>query len=62
MSTVIRKLREERGLTQAEVADRADVTKQYVTMLERGARKTPSLPVLKKIAKALGVPVGRLLE
>jgi transcriptional regulator with XRE-family HTH domain len=62
LSTVIRKLREERGLTQAEVAERADVTKQYVTMLERGARKTPSLPVLKRIAKALGVPVTELLE
>ena len=59
---MIRKLREERGLTQAEVAERADVTKQYVTMLERGARKTPSLPVLKRLARALGVPVAELLE
>jgi len=62
LSAVIRKLREERGLTQAEVAERADVTKQYVTMLERGARKTPSLPVLKRLARALGVPVAELLE
>jgi transcriptional regulator with XRE-family HTH domain len=59
---VIRKLREDRGLTQAEVAKRADVSKQYVTMLERGTRKAPSLPVLKRIAKALGVPVTELLE
>jgi transcriptional regulator with XRE-family HTH domain len=62
LSSVIRKLREARGLTQAEVAERADVKKQYVTMLERGARKNPSLPVLKRIAKALGVPVTELLE
>ena len=59
---MIRKLREARGLTQAQVAERADVKKQYVTMLERGARKNPSLPVLKRIAKALGVPVTELLE
>jgi transcriptional regulator with XRE-family HTH domain len=62
LSTVIRRLREARGLTQAEVAERANVKKQYVTMLERGARKNPSLPVLKRIAKALGVPVTELLE
>jgi hypothetical protein len=41
---------------------RADVCKQYVTMLERGTRKAPALPVLKRIAKALGVPVTELLE
>jgi transcriptional regulator with XRE-family HTH domain len=31
-------------------------------MLESGKRKNPSLDVLKKLAKALGVPVAELLE
>ena len=31
-------------------------------MLESGKRKKPSLDVLKKLAKALGVPVAELLE
>jgi transcriptional regulator with XRE-family HTH domain len=31
-------------------------------MLEAGKRKNPSLPVLKRLAKALGVPVTELLE
>jgi hypothetical protein len=31
-------------------------------MLEKGARKNPSLPTLKKLAQALGVLVGELLE
>jgi len=31
-------------------------------MLERGDRKNPSLPVLKRLAKTLGVPVTELLE
>jgi transcriptional regulator with XRE-family HTH domain len=31
-------------------------------MLESGARKNPSLDVLKRIADALGVPVTELLE
>ena len=48
-------------MTQEQVAKRAGVTKQYVTMLDRGARKAPTLPVLQRLAKALGVPVTELL-
>ena len=59
---MIRELREQRGLTQEGVAKQAKVTKNYITMLERGKRKNPSLPILRRIAAALGVEVGRLLE
>jgi XRE family transcriptional regulator of biofilm formation len=59
---VLRKRREELGLTQEQVAKAAKVTRNYITMLERGARKSPSLPVLKRLARALGVPVVELLE
>jgi transcriptional regulator with XRE-family HTH domain len=59
---VIKKLREAKGLTQEQVAKQAKVTKNYITMLERGARRSPSLPVLRRLAKALSVPVGDLLE
>jgi transcriptional regulator with XRE-family HTH domain len=31
-------------------------------MLERGIRRSPSVSVLKRLARALGVPVGELLE
>jgi XRE family transcriptional regulator of biofilm formation len=62
LSTVIRKRREELGLTQEQVAKAAKVTKNYVTMLESGKRKNPSLVILKRIAVVLDVPVGRLLE
>ena len=62
LSTTIRKRREELGLTQEQVAKAAKVTKNYVTMLERGKRKNPSLAILKRIADVLDVPVGRLLE
>jgi transcriptional regulator with XRE-family HTH domain len=60
--TVIKKLREAQGLTQDELARRAGVTKPYVSMIEGGERTSPSLPVLKRLAKALGVPVTALLE
>jgi transcriptional regulator with XRE-family HTH domain len=60
LSHVIKKLRGKR--TQAEIAKGAGVTKNYITMLEAGKRKNPSLPVLKRLAKALGVLVTELLE
>jgi XRE family transcriptional regulator, master regulator for biofilm formation len=62
LSTVLKTLRNEKGMTQDEVARRAKVTKPYLSQLETGVRKNPSLPVLKRLAKALGVPVTALLE
>ena len=71
LGTVIRELRERAGLTQEQLARRAGVTQGYIAKLEPsnrpGQRKTvrktnPSLPVLKRLARALGVPVGELLE
>ena len=60
--TVLRTLRQRGGMTQDELAKRAKVTKPYLSQLETGIRKNPSLPVLKRLAKALGVPVTALLE
>jgi transcriptional regulator with XRE-family HTH domain len=34
----------------------------YLADLENGKRTNPSLDVLKRLARALGVPVGELLE
>ena len=59
---MMRKHREAKGMTQEQVAQKAGVTKQYITMLEAGKRKSPSLPVLQRLAKALGVPVTELLK
>jgi XRE family transcriptional regulator of biofilm formation len=59
---VITKLREGQRLTQRELAKKAKVTAAYVAMIETGVRKNPSLAILKRLAKALGVPVTALLE
>jgi transcriptional regulator with XRE-family HTH domain len=59
---MIKQLRQTKGLTQAELAKKAHVTRPYITMLENGVRKAPSLPMLQRLAKALGVPVTALLE
>lgn len=38
------------------------VSQGYVAQMEGGVSKNPSLAVLQRLAKALGVKVGRLLE
>jgi transcriptional regulator with XRE-family HTH domain len=59
---VLKALREERGWSMAELAKKADVTDAYIAQLETRKKKNPSLDVLKRLARALGVPVGELLE
>ncbi len=57
----IKKIRAQRGLSQEELADKAGVSRQYLSRLEIG-RHDPSLSTLVKLAKALKVMVGKLLE
>jgi transcriptional regulator with XRE-family HTH domain len=62
LSTVLRELRESKGWTQEELAKRAKITRSHLSLLEAGHRRNPSLEVLKRLARALGVPVTELLE
>jgi transcriptional regulator with XRE-family HTH domain len=52
----LRRLRQRRGLTIVEVADRAGISPQYLSELERG-RKDPSSEVLAAVAGALDTTV-----
>ncbi|PYN83021.1 MAG: XRE family transcriptional regulator [Candidatus Rokuibacteriota bacterium] len=61
-STVLRQLREAQGMTQADLAKKAKVDQGYISTLEAGQKKNPGINVLKRLARALGVPVGELLE
>lgn len=58
---VLRRLREGKALTQEDVAIRAKVARSYLAMLEAGNRGNPSLEILQRLAKALGVTVQDLL-
>src|SRR6266700_2706925 len=58
----LRKLRVERGLSQAELAELADVSIDLVAKLEQGARQSARLSSLTKLAQALDVPLSELLD
>jgi len=59
---MIKELREEKRMSQTDLAKLSEVTQSYVAMLETGEKLNPSLDVLKRLAKALKVPVTDLLE
>ena len=50
----LKALRERRGVSQAELADRAGLSREYVNKLEAG-KYDPTLGTLGRLAKALGV-------
>lgn len=58
---LIRAKRESRNFTQYELAERSDVDRNYIGMLERGERN-PSYLSLQKIARGLGISVHQLIE
>jgi transcriptional regulator with XRE-family HTH domain len=59
---MLKTLRESKGLTQVELASKAKLTQPYLAELEAGKKKNPSLALLQRLAKALGVPVTELLR
>jgi len=56
----LKRLRTERGLSQAKLAARADVDPSTVNQIERGAREA-NVPTLRKLAAALDVSLAELL-
>ncbi len=55
----IRQLRKERNLSQEELADRAELHRTYIGMIER-AEKNITLINIEKLAKALDVEISEL--
>ena len=57
----MRRLRKTRGLSQEELAARANMHLNHVSSIERGERNLGLLSVLK-LARGLDVPVTQLLD
>jgi len=56
-SSPIKILRKYRGMTQVELAERADISRPYLTEIETG-KKDGSIRAMRGLADALGVSVG----
>ena len=61
VGTNVRQRRQERGLTQEQLAFAAEIDLTYVGGIERG-RRNPSVLVLARIAAALGTEPLELLR
>lgn len=54
-------VRRSRGLTQEQLAEKADITQLSLTFLETG-RRWPRIATLHKLAKCLDVPIDELFK
>ncbi len=57
----LKRLRAARGLSQEELADRADIDRTYISSLERSVYAA-GIDVVDRLAKALGVTTADLLS
>lgn len=57
----IRSLRERKGLTQYELAERAGVTQAHISRCENNC-KTPTFKLILKIAAVLGCEINDIID
>jgi transcriptional regulator with XRE-family HTH domain len=57
----IRQARKARGLTQAELAEVADLSTHFISMVEHG-EVSPSLPTLARLAAALNLSLSSIFD
>jgi putative transcriptional regulator len=59
VKNVLKQLRAERGMTQADLAEKLDVSRQTVIAIET-ERYDPSLPLAFSIAKVFGLKIEEI--
>ncbi len=57
----IHNIRKKRRLTLSELAERADISKSYLSNIERSLNQNPSIQVMGKIAAVLNVDLRTLI-
>lgn len=61
MSELLRELREQSGMSQEVLADKAGLHRTYISQLERGI-KSPTLDVLSNLAHAFDLSLKAFLN
>ena len=59
MQSRVRELREHRGWSQGELAERLEVSRQTVNAIETG-KYDPSLPLTFRISRLFGKPIEQI--
>lgn len=54
---IIRKKRKERGMSLSELSRVTGVSKSYLSYIERGMKRNPSIDVIKRIFQSLNLPI-----
>lgn len=60
ISSKIKELRSSQGWNQAQLASEAKITAAALSKIESGTGRIPTIVVLRKLAKALRVPVSEI--
>jgi len=58
----IQELRKRKGLSLTELSERAGVAKSYLSSIERGIQRNPSIQFLEKVGAVLNVTVEEFLH
>lgn len=62
LSEKVRKIRQEKGYSQEQLARKADVTLRTITLIETGKTVNPHVETVRRIAKGLEVEGSELLK
>jgi transcriptional regulator with XRE-family HTH domain len=57
----VKAVREQQGVSQEKLAERAEIDRTYVSMIERGKRQ-PTLEVASRIANALSTKLSEIIR
>ncbi|TCT26496.1 transcriptional regulator [Melghiribacillus thermohalophilus] len=58
----IKEVREKKNMSITELARRAGIAKSYLSSIERGIQKNPSIQKLEKIAEVLDIDIHLLIN
>jgi transcriptional regulator with XRE-family HTH domain len=58
----LKRARKKAGLSQDRLARKADVAYNTVVKIESGENKNPTIETLRKLAKALNMPIDKLIN
>ncbi len=63
MKNRIKEIRKEKKITQQELVEELNITRQYISLIEKdGESEPPSLKVVNDIANALGVCIYQIFD